>query len=271
MPDEDTFHAHDRLFRAGLSNPAAAAAFLIDRLPPEVAARIDWTTLKLEPGSFVDPDLRLSESDLLFSAEAAGINVLDSAPAYGLAESRLGSLLASRPDKFHVFTKAGESFSHGTSFWDFSESAIRRSVENSLRLLRSDCLDAVTLHCPRNDLSVLSQSDAPAVLTALKSEGKIRLAGFSVMSLDAGLLAVPSFDYLMVAWNPGFLEHQPVIEAAALANKGILLKKVLSSGTFTTASPADSLRAARLLPGNPIILAGTITPHHLHDNIAALS
>ena len=30
LPDEDTFHAHDRLFRAGLSNPAAAA-FLIMR------------------------------------------------------------------------------------------------------------------------------------------------------------------------------------------------------------------------------------------------
>jgi predicted transposase YdaD len=75
MPDEDTFHAHDRLFRAGLSNPAAAAAFLIDRLPPEVAERIDWSTLKLEPGSFVDPDLRLSESDLLFSAKADGRDI----------------------------------------------------------------------------------------------------------------------------------------------------------------------------------------------------
>jgi len=207
---------------------------------------------------------------LLDTAEAAGINVLDSAPAYGLAESRLGSLLASRPNRFHVFTKAGESFSHGASHWDFSESAIRRSIENSLRLLRTDCLDAVTLHCPRHDLSILSQSDAPTTLTSLKSEGKIHLAGFSVMSLDAGLLAVPHFDYLMVAWNPGFLEHQPVIEAAALARKGILLKKVLSSGSFTSASPADSLRAALHLPGNPVILAGTINPHHLHDNIAAL-
>jgi predicted transposase YdaD len=75
MPDEDNFHAHDRLFRAGLSNPAAAAAFLIDRLPPEVAAHIDWSTLKLEPGSFVDPDLRLAESDLLFSAKADGRDI----------------------------------------------------------------------------------------------------------------------------------------------------------------------------------------------------
>lgn len=75
MADEDIFHAHDRLFRAGLSNPAAAAAFLIDRLPPEIAARIDWHTLKLEPGSFVDPDLRLAESDLLFSAKADGRDI----------------------------------------------------------------------------------------------------------------------------------------------------------------------------------------------------
>jgi predicted transposase YdaD len=75
MADEDPFHAHDRLFRAGLSNPAAAAAFLIDRLPPEVAERIDWSTLKLEPGSFVDPDLRLLESDLLFSAKADGRDI----------------------------------------------------------------------------------------------------------------------------------------------------------------------------------------------------
>jgi predicted transposase YdaD len=75
MADEDIFHAHDRLFRAGLSNPAAAAAFLIDRLPPEIAARIDWNTLKLEPGSFVDPDFRLAESDLLFSAKADGRDI----------------------------------------------------------------------------------------------------------------------------------------------------------------------------------------------------
>ena len=75
MADEDLFHAHDRLFRAGLSNPAAAAAFLIDRLPPDVAARIDWNSLKLESGSFVDPDLRLSESDLLFSAKADGRDI----------------------------------------------------------------------------------------------------------------------------------------------------------------------------------------------------
>jgi hypothetical protein len=38
-------------------------------LLPEIAARIDLTTLKLESESFVDPDLRKHFSDLLFSVQ----------------------------------------------------------------------------------------------------------------------------------------------------------------------------------------------------------
>jgi predicted transposase YdaD len=75
MADEDPYHAHDRLFRVGLSNPAAVAPFLMDRLPAEIVARIDWSTLRLEPGSYVDPDLRMLETDLLFTAKADGRDV----------------------------------------------------------------------------------------------------------------------------------------------------------------------------------------------------
>ena len=75
MADEDPYHAHDRLFRVGLSNPAAVAPFLMDRLPAEIVARIDWSTLRLEPGSYVDPDLRMMETDLLFTAKADGRDV----------------------------------------------------------------------------------------------------------------------------------------------------------------------------------------------------
>ena len=75
MADEDPYHAHDRLLRVGLSNPAAVAPFLMDRLPAEIVARIDWSTLRLEPGSYVDPDLRMVETDLLFTAKADGRDV----------------------------------------------------------------------------------------------------------------------------------------------------------------------------------------------------
>ncbi|MBK8253136.1 MAG: Rpn family recombination-promoting nuclease/putative transposase [Polyangiaceae bacterium] len=41
-------------------------------LPPELSAQLNWSTLKLEPGAFVDEELRASYSDLLFSIDYQG-------------------------------------------------------------------------------------------------------------------------------------------------------------------------------------------------------
>jgi hypothetical protein len=48
------------------SVPENARAFLENHLPKELAAALDWTSLTLEPCSFIDPQLTSSESDLLF-------------------------------------------------------------------------------------------------------------------------------------------------------------------------------------------------------------
>lgn len=71
MADPD-HNAHDKLFKAGFSDPATASAFLRAELPEEVASLVDWASLRLEPGSFVDSEFRHCESDLLFSARVAG-------------------------------------------------------------------------------------------------------------------------------------------------------------------------------------------------------
>ncbi len=63
---------HDKLFKAGFSDPANAAAFLREQIPAPLAARIAWDALQLQPGSFVDSQFRESESDLLFSAPVSG-------------------------------------------------------------------------------------------------------------------------------------------------------------------------------------------------------
>jgi predicted transposase/invertase (TIGR01784 family) len=69
MPDDDPIHhAHDKLFKAGFGDPVTAAAFLSAELPPALAATIDWPTLRIETGTFIDSQFRRSESDLLFSA-----------------------------------------------------------------------------------------------------------------------------------------------------------------------------------------------------------
>ena len=69
---------HDALFKSVFQQPANAVAELKHVLAPEHVSAIDWSTLKLEPGSFVDERLADKHSDLLFSAEtrASGERVL---------------------------------------------------------------------------------------------------------------------------------------------------------------------------------------------------
>ena len=61
---------HDALFKSVFEQPEHAAAELQNTLPEDVRAAIRWSSLTLEPGSFVDPELADQHSDLLFSAEA---------------------------------------------------------------------------------------------------------------------------------------------------------------------------------------------------------
>jgi len=63
---------HDALFKATFSNVEHAAGELRRLLPPAIVERINWSTLTLCPGSFVDEKLEQSHTDLLFSAEIAG-------------------------------------------------------------------------------------------------------------------------------------------------------------------------------------------------------
>ena len=56
-----------------------------------------------------------------------GINYIDTAPAYGVSEERIGRVLRHRRSEFVLATKVGETFADGVSHYDFS--ANRRSRE----------------------------------------------------------------------------------------------------------------------------------------------
>ena len=64
-----TSRPHDALFKAAFANRSRAAALLQACLPPPIAALVDWATLRLEPGSFIDEALAETHTDLLLSAE----------------------------------------------------------------------------------------------------------------------------------------------------------------------------------------------------------
>lgn len=230
----------------------------------------------LKHGPFELPDDH-TLATLLDLALEAGVNLLDTAAAYGLAEQRIGQLLGARRERFLLFSKTGEIFADGQSRWDFSAAHTRHSVAQSLKRLRTDYLDGVLLHCPRDDLEVLKHAPALETLAELKAAGLVRSIGASVTTLEGGLYALPLCDVLMVTWSVGFQEHQPVIEAAARAGKGVLLKKVFNSGQLAvqadSAAPSPierCLHPALRLPGHPVVIVGTLNPAHFRENIAAV-
>ncbi|NMO20072.1 transposase [Pyxidicoccus fallax] len=67
---------HDLFVRFTFSHPERAAAELRAVLPPAVVSEVDWSTLRRESSSVVDPEvdpeLRETQSDLLFSARLLG-------------------------------------------------------------------------------------------------------------------------------------------------------------------------------------------------------
>ncbi len=63
---------HDALFKAIFEQPDRAAGELQAVLPTALAAQLDWSSLALQPGSFVDPDLVGRHTDLLFQVGVVG-------------------------------------------------------------------------------------------------------------------------------------------------------------------------------------------------------
>ncbi|HEX8441998.1 Rpn family recombination-promoting nuclease/putative transposase [Archangium sp.] len=59
---------HDLFARFTFGHPERAAAELRAALPSHVVSEVDWSSLRRESGSVVDPELRETESDLLFTA-----------------------------------------------------------------------------------------------------------------------------------------------------------------------------------------------------------
>ncbi len=212
-------------------------------------------------------------SELLGICRESGLNLIDLAPAYGTAEERIGSLLGGDRPHFVLSTKVGEEFDGQSSTYDFSPAAIRESVDRSLRRLRTDYLDIVLLHLPREDLRTMRESDALDTLARLKRAGLIRAFGASTHTVEGGLYALEAADVVMVPFNPGYAEHQPVIERAATLEKGITIKRGLQSGHLPPGDPDQALRSClRFSLGHRAVaslIAGTIHPDHLRQNIDA--
>lgn len=210
---------------------------------------------------------------LLRAASDLGINLIDTAPAYGVSESRLGELLprVAPRDRWILCTKAGESFENGASTFDFSPAAITASVERSLQRLRTDRLELVLIHSNGDDAN--AHDAAGPALESLKSRGLIRAWGISTKTPEGALRAANECDAVMLTINAGHPHDLPAASTAGKRGAAVLVKKALASGsasaTRSAAALTDALRLALTADGVTSVVVGTINPDHLRANAAA--
>lgn len=200
-----------------------------------------------------------------------GINLLDTAPAYGAAEERLGRLLGARRGKFFLMTKTGEEFDGEKSQYIFTAEHTRMSVERSLKRLKTDYLDYVLVHSSRDDMNVIENTDVLETLSRLKEEGKVGKTGVSTYTVEGGRRAVDLCDCVMVAYNKSYTGEAAVIAHAADRGREAFVKKGLASGhTGSLGDVGDNIRFITGTRGVASLIVGSINPANISANIKAL-
>lgn len=213
------------------------------------------------------------------------IRHFDTAPyyGYGLSETRLGATLGDMPrDSFSLSTKVGrlieadaQQTSHADGFvvdgsracFDYSRDGVLRSVEASLKRLRTDYIDVLLLH----DIGALTHGDNHAAVLRraldealpamqdLRSQGVCRAIGLGVNEEAVCLEVMPRFplDVIMLAGRYTLFEQAGSAKVMEQAHRrGIamliagpynsgLLGDAKGPGTFYNYAPADAAVLAR--------------------------
>ena len=183
----------------------------------------------------------------------AGINLIDTADAYGDSEEIVGRAIEGRRDDVVLATKFGRPVDADPHHRGASRRWVTRAVEGSLRRLRTDRIDLYQLHRPDPETDV---EETLAALTDLQRSGKILAFGSS---------GLPPSDVVEAHWTAErhglgrFRTEQPpysilnrgiereVLPVAQRFGMGVLVWGPLGQGMLTgrvrRGQPTDVVRA----------------------------
>ena len=172
--------------------------------------------------------------NLLQYAADRGINLFDTAPAYGESEEALGEALGRRQDCYFA-TKVSIPEENGRVLTGKAlRLAVDDSLQASLKALRRDCLDIVQIHNATAD--ILEDGEITEVLLRARDAGKVRFTGVSVYGEEAARATIEagSFDVMQLAFN--LLDQrmaEKILPMAYKANIGVICRSALLKGALT--------------------------------------
>ena len=186
-----------------------------------------------------------------------GVNYVDTAPNYYDSEEVLGIALEGATRPHFLATKVG---GHPKPFDPQDKDLLRRSVDESLRLLKRDCIDVLLIHEPDRPGQYDWWTDRDRfhgpvsdLLEELKSEKIIRftgLGGTTAYQLPL-IMATGNYDVVLTAFNYSLLWREAAIAIfpeAKRQNMGLVIGSPLQQGALSRRYPEIETGAAWLSP-----------------------
>ena len=178
---------------------------------------------------------------ILAAAVDNGINFFDTANVYGAGRSEelIGKFVQEYAKPVVVATK----FGRGEEVYPdkYSEDALRRSVDASLKRLGVNALDLLQLHCIPTD--VLRYGEVFDWLRRIKQEGLIRHFGASVETVEEGLICLEQEGLLSLQVIFNVFRQKLVnqlLPQARARGVGIIVRLPLASGLLSAKFAADT-------------------------------
>ncbi|MGP2440368.1 aldo/keto reductase [Streptomyces sp. JW3] len=191
----------------------------------------------------------------------AGLNLIDTADAYGDSEEVVGRAIRGRRDDVVLATKVSRPMGTDPNRQGASRRWITTAVEDSLRRLGTDRIDLYQIHRPDPDTGI---EETLSVLTDLIRAGKIRAIGTSTM---------PAADLVEAQWTAerrGLARFHTEQPPYSLLNRGVE-REVLpvaqrhGIGTLVWGPFAQGLLTGRVRKGGPNDLRRAAFVQHVSD------
>ncbi len=235
---------------------------------------------------------------MLNSALDGGLNVIDTAECYVNSEDLIGQAVAPRRKEYYLFTKCGHF--NGWERPDWRPSSLLKSIERSLKRLRTGYIDLIQLHSCGED--ELRRGDVIEALKRARERGYTRYIGYSGDSRTA-LYAIQCGEFDTLQTSVSIADQEALeltLPPARERNIGVIAKRPIANAAWKSGDrrPADfyahpywerlrklnydflkgdlneaiatALRFTLTVPGVHTAIVGTTRPERIQQNAAIL-